>query len=149
MPFFYRALLLLLVVYICPTVQGNPHRQPVVASPQKTYDMRRYGAVGDGRNNNTRAIQKTIDLAAAHGGGIVLIPAGRFVTGVLELRSHITIELAANAFLLGSTSRMDYGPGHALPLLKASGCTGITIEGQGTIDGRGDSLLQDLLVRIK
>jgi len=44
---------------------------------------------------------------------------------------------------------MDYGPGHALPLLKASGQTGITIQGAGTIDGRGDTLLQDLYVRIK
>jgi len=124
--------------------------EPSAASARgKTYDIRRYGAVGDGRTDNTRAIQKAIDDAAAHGGGIIMIPAGRFVTGVLEIKSHSTIQLAANAFLLGSTNRRDYGPGHALPLLKASGATGITIEGQGTIDGRGDSLLPDLYARIK
>lgn len=116
---------------------------------QRTYDIRRYGARGDGHTDNTRHIQKAIDEAAAHGGGIVLIPAGRFVTGVLEIRSHITLHLDANAWLLGSTNRMDYGPGNALPLLKAANCSGITIEGQGTIDGRGDTLLQDLYVRIK
>jgi len=116
---------------------------------QKTYDIRDYGAVGDHHTDNTRAIQKAIDEASVNGGGTVLIPAGHFVTGVLDIRSHITLELAKNAFLLGSTDRMDYGPGHALPLLKASGRTGITIQGQGTIDGRGDSLLLDLYERIK
>ena len=116
---------------------------------QKTYDIRHFGARGDGHTDNTRAIQKAIDNAAAHGGGIVLVPAGRFVTGVLEIRSHITLRLNANAWLLGSTHRMDYGPGNALPLLKAHGCTGITIEGQGTIDGRADTLLQDLYACIK
>jgi hypothetical protein len=116
---------------------------------QKTYDIRHYGARGDGHTDNTRAIQKVIDIAAAHGGGIVLIPGGRFVTGVLDIRSHITLHLAAGAWLLGSTNRMDYGPGRALPLLKADGCAGITLEGQGTIDGRGDTLLVDLLARLK
>ena len=116
---------------------------------QKTYDIRRYKAIGDGRTDNTHAIQKAIDDAAAHGGGIVLIPEGRFITGVLEIHSHITLQLAKNAFLLGSINRMDYGPGHALPLLKAQGQTSITIQGQGTIDGRGDSLLMDLYTRIK
>lgn len=116
---------------------------------QKTYDIRRYGARGDGHTDNTRAIQKSIDVAAAHGGGIILIPAGRFVTGVLDIRSHITLHLDANAFLLGSTNRMDYGPGRALPLLKAEDRTGITLEGRGTIDGRGDTLITDLYGRIK
>ena len=116
---------------------------------QKTYDVRRFGARGDGRTDNTRAIQKAIDIAAAHGGGVIMIPAGRFVTGVLDIRSHITLELTKNAWLLGSIHRMDYGPGHALSLLKAKDCSGITIEGQGTIDGRGDSLLPDLYARIK
>ncbi|HEV2482170.1 MAG TPA: glycosyl hydrolase family 28-related protein, partial [Puia sp.] len=116
---------------------------------QKTYDIRHYGARGDGHTDNTRHIQKAIDEAAAHGGGTILIPAGRFVTGVLDIRSHITLRLNANAWLLGSTNRMDYGPGNALPLLKAKGCSGITIEGQGTIDGRGDTLLTDLYTRIK
>jgi hypothetical protein len=123
--------------------------QPTAGIRQKTYDIRHYRAIGDGRTDNTRAIQKAIDEAATHGGGIVLIPAGRFVTGVLTLRSHITLQLDKNAVLLGSTNRMDYGPGHALPLLKADGQTGITIQGQGIIDGRGDSLLLDLYTRIK
>src|SRR5580692_1948804 len=116
---------------------------------QKTYDIRRYGAKGDNHTVNTHAIQRAIDDATAHGGGIVLIPAGRFVTGVLEIHSHLTLQLAENAVLLGSTNRMDYGPAHALPLLKASGQTDIIIRGQGTIDGRGDTLLQDLYDRIK
>jgi hypothetical protein len=135
-------------LFILLSLAGVPG-QAVTGARQKTYDIRRYGAVGDGRTDNTHAIQKAIDVAAAHGGGVVQVPQGRFVTGVLEIRSHITLRLAGGAWLLGSTNRMDYGAGNALPLLQANGCIGITIDGQGTIDGRGDTLLQDLYARIK
>lgn len=124
----------------------QPASAPVT---QKIYNIRRFGAIGDGHTDNTRAIQKAIDLAAARGGGTVLIPAGRFVTGVLYIKSHITLQLDADAFLLGSVNRMDYGPANALPLLKANNASGITIQGQGTIDGRGDTLLGDIYARLK
>src|ERR1700744_1935186 len=110
----YKYLLFLLLFTTTAVSATQPLPTP---DKQKTYDIRHYGAIGDGHTDNTRAIQKAIDIAAARGGGIISIPAGRFGTGVLELKSHITLQLAANASLLGSTNRMDYGPGHALPLL--------------------------------
>lgn len=115
----------------------------------KIYDIRSCGALGDGRSDNTRFIQKAIDKATASGGGTVLVPAGRFLTGVLDLRSNVTLHLAAGAVLLGSTNRMDYGPGHALPLLSAEGQKNIALTGAGVIDGQGEALLKDLYSRLQ
>jgi uncharacterized membrane protein YfcA len=49
---------------------------------------------------DTFAIQKTVDAASAAGGGTVLVPAGRYVTGTLTLASRINLHLAANAVIL-------------------------------------------------
>jgi polygalacturonase len=62
---------------------------------QKTYDITAFGAKGDSSTNNTAFIQKAIDEAAANGGGRVLIPAGRFVTGVIQLRSGVELHVSA------------------------------------------------------
>lgn len=52
-----------------------------------SYSILNYGAVGDGRTLDTRAIQRAIDDCAANGGGTVFLPAGEFVSGVLQLHS--------------------------------------------------------------
>lgn len=116
---------------------------------QKVYDIRHYGAHGDGRSDNTGAIQKAIDEATAGGGGIVLVPAGQFLTGVLTLKSNVDLHLAAGAVLLGSTNRTDYGPHNALALLEARGQSHIAITGSGTIDGQGEALLKDIYDRLR
>src|SRR5260221_1595454 len=125
------------------------YRLTIGQAYKQKYDIRSYGAVGDGRSDNTRFIQKAIDEATASGGATVLIPAGKFLTGVLNLKSNVTLHLAAGAVLLGSTNRMDYGPGPALPLLNAEGQKHIAITGSGTIDGQGEALLIDLYSRLK
>ena len=111
---------------------------------QKVFDIRHFGALSDGRTVNTVPIQKAIDEAASQGGGTVLVPAGKFVTGVLTLKSNVSIRLAAHSLLLGSTDRTDYGPGNAKPLIMASDQHHISITGKGTIDGRGTALLKDI-----
>ncbi len=111
---------------------------------QKTFDITAYGAKADGQTSNTLFIQKAIDDAHAHGGGIVLIPEGNFVTGVIELKSGVTLKLSANASLLGSTKRIDYGAGNASALIVANGQHNIGITGKGTINGQADALLKDI-----
>jgi alpha-N-acetylglucosaminidase len=113
------------------------------------YAVTHFGAVGDGERDNTKSIQAAIDAAAVAGGGRVLVPAGRFVTGVLTMRSGVVLQLDSGAVILGSTNRMDYGTGDAMPLIQARGARNIGIEGRGTIDGRGDALLKDLYARIR
>ena len=53
------------------------------------YDVREYGAVGDGKNNDQNAIQKAIDLCSIGGGGTVLVAGGTYLTGTLYLKSNV------------------------------------------------------------
>jgi polygalacturonase len=111
----------------------------------KIFNIKIYGAIGDGVALNTEAIQKTIDACHAAGGGMVWVPAGDFVTGTLHLKSHITLSLDYGASLLGSQNLEDYPTdnlrrareGQSECLLYAEDATNIRLEGLGVIDGRG------------
>ncbi len=118
------------------------------AVPRTVFDIREFGAVGDGATLNTRAIQQAIDGCTAAGGGDVLIAGGRFVTGTIYLKDHVTLHLAAGAVLLGSTQIADYATdthknAYANEshmdrcLIFARGAKGIGIVGPGVIDGQG------------
>src|SRR5262245_38448626 len=65
-------------------------------------DVRAFGAVGDGRRLDTRALQRAIDVAHHAGGGVVHLPAGRWLSGTLQLRSHVTIDIGPGAVLVAS-----------------------------------------------
>ena len=65
------------------------------------YNVRDYGAAGDGRALATPAIQKAIEAAAAAGGGTVVLPPGTFRCGTIFLKSNVTLSLEAGAVLLG------------------------------------------------
>lgn len=103
-----------------------------------------FGAVGDGKTLNTKAIQAALDAAAVRGGE-VMIPAGSFLTGTVFLRSHTTLNLLHGAQILGSPRLTDYIPvrwGHHMDrtpwhLIMADNVEDITIKGQGEINGNG------------
>ncbi|NEE04757.1 glycoside hydrolase family 28 protein [Phytoactinopolyspora halotolerans] len=108
-------------------------------------DIRAFGARAD--TESTKAIQAAIDAAADEGGGTVVVPAGRYLTGALRLRSHVELHLDAGAHLRfvsdpgafpvvearweGAAARVHQ------PCLYASGETGVAITGSGTVDGQG------------
>lgn len=115
---------------------------------QKTYNIKDYGAIGDGLAMNTVSIQKAIDEAAKNGGGNVLFPPGRFLTGVIELKSGVTIHLAEGAALLATARRIDYGAEDASALIVATNQHNIGITGKGTIDGQANELLKDIYVML-
>lgn len=127
-------------------------RSNTAAIPAGTgiFNITDYGAKGDGQTLNTAAIQQAIDTCHQNKGGTVLIPAGVFVTGTLELKSHVTLHIVAQGRLLGSGDGNQYHAATAIPvtgewtmgdgnvgLLFAANAENITIEGQGTIDGQG------------
>lgn len=106
------------------------------------------GAVADGATVNTRAIQAAIDRLAGQGGGTVVVPAGVFVSGALFLKPGVHLHLDKGAVLRCSTdmrhfpvqrTRIEghfeerFNPG----LVNASGCDGLAITGEGTLDGAG------------
>jgi len=116
--------------------------------PQVAFlNVRQSGAVGDGAASDTRALQGAIDAAAQSGGGTVLVPAGKYVTGSLFLRDNITLFLDAGAILLGSENPADYPIARArwegvtqdthAPLVAGERLKNIALVGRGTIDGRG------------
>ncbi len=114
---------------------------PLPVITNTTFNVTSYGAVGDGKTMNTTALQKTIDAAAAAGGGTVLIPAGKFLTGPFTLASSINLHLARNATILISDDLANY------PAVKeryqdsitANGAHDLEISGEGTIDGQGQA----------
>jgi hypothetical protein len=104
-----------------------------------------YGAKGDGVTLNSGFIQKAIDAAAASGGGTVIVPPGRFLTGSFALRSHVTLHLQKGAVLLGSTDRMLYRKINFHGLILAHNQHHIGITGEGVIDGQGVELAQNTM----
>jgi polygalacturonase len=115
-----------------------------------TFNVTDYGAKGDGSTMNTKYIQSAIDECARTGGGTVYFPAGRFVTGTLFLKSHVTIFLEAGAVLEGSKNLNDYPVTLSdirsytdnytnKSLIYGEGLENIAITGHGTLDGNGAS----------
>ncbi|GAB3795437.1 glycoside hydrolase family 28 protein [Spirosoma humi] len=109
-----------------------------------------FGAKGDGKTDNTVAIQKTVDACAKSGGGLVMFPAGNFLTGTIQLRSHVVLHLSAGCQITGTTVLAKYPyQQHGVKfygaewarqsLIYAHQVEDVGIEGYGTIDGQGAS----------
>jgi polygalacturonase len=116
----------------------------------RVYNVRDFGAKGDGVSLDTAALQTAIDTCTRDGGGTVLVPAGTFHIGTVELKSNVTLHIAAGGKLLGSADGKQYHAVDAIPLsgdttlvdgnwalLFAVNAKNITLEGPGTIDGQG------------
>src|SRR5213075_2449658 len=67
-----------------------------------------FGATGDGITKNTEAFRKAIDTCAASGGGRVVVPAGKFLTGAIYLKSNVNLHLQNNATIVFSHDTTDY-----------------------------------------
>lgn len=76
--------------------------------PQRAFAITRFGAVGDGVTDCTRAIAAAIAACVAAGGGRVLVPEGTFLTGAIRLRSRVNLHLVDGATLKFSTDPRQY-----------------------------------------
>jgi len=103
------------------------------------FNIRNYGARGDGKFINTQAINKAVEACSHAGGGKVVVPSGTYLTGTIQLKSHITLLLEKGAILKGVSDLNAYqsyntrNSGRALIL--GIGVNNVSITGNGYIDG--------------
>ncbi len=113
-------------------------------------DVTQIGVVPDGTTLNTTGIQKAIDTCSTSGGGTIQFPAGRYLTGTIQLKDNVTLDLAENAILLGSTRAEDYqnldpfidgvGAEMGYALVVSVGSKNVGLQGKGSIDGQGTAV---------
>jgi hypothetical protein len=127
---------------------ANNSNQPATLPAKGVFDVRDYGAVGDGVAMDTKAIQAAIDACTSANGGKVYLHNGKFLSGTLRLKSNVTLYIEAGAELLGSTNLADYpviieqyrsyaDNYRNKSLIYAEKAEDIAIMGRGTIDGQG------------
>ena len=135
--FFVIALILLLTVTLS-------------WAQQAAYNVVDFGAVGDGKTDNTSAIQKAIDSCTENGGGTVLLPAGLYMSKSLYLKDHVNLHLSSGAVLKGSPVLEDYpleenspsGESDRAGLLTAWDVNDVSVTGRGVIDGNAMAFMK-------
>jgi polygalacturonase len=116
----------------------------------KDYNASLFGIKSDGATLNTQSIQKAIDFISEKGGGKLKFYVGRYLTGSVQLKSNVTIELNEGAVLVGTTSIYDYvGINGSKALIIAEGQQNIGVIGKGVIEGQGPAILDQIAKQIK
>ena len=137
----------LLLTVMRDTGSTAAENSSVRAAP--VFDVRNYGATGNGVRLDTAPINQAIDACARAGGGQVRFPPGRYRCGTIHLRSHVTLWLEAGAVVLGTTNLDAYQPPDVpsyMPearwgkwhrgLIVGQGVEDVAIAGEGVIDGQ-------------
>jgi polygalacturonase len=114
--------------------------------PARDFNITAYGAVADGQSDSTEAIRRSIEACHNAGGGRVVVPAGIFSTGAIQLKSNVNLYLSEGATLKFSTDTEKYLPAvytrfegtecmNYSPFIYAFEQENIAITGSGTLDG--------------
>ena len=116
----------------------------------KTYNVKKYGARGNGKRLETAAIQRAIDACWKAGGGTVMVPAGTYLSATIELKDNVNLHLEKDATILGTTDYKAYrnldpfteglGIDVGWALIAAVDANNVSITGEGTINGQGSEL---------
>ena len=128
----------------CPGAERTNATTPT----QGVFNVREFGARGDGLTLDTAAINRAVEACAGGGGGQVLLAPGRYLSGTIHLRSRVHLVLAVGATLVGTTN-LDLYQAPAVPafmpeakwgkwhraLIIGEGVEDVSISGQGVIDG--------------
>ncbi|MHC4474236.1 MAG: glycoside hydrolase family 28 protein [Planctomycetota bacterium] len=128
-----------------------PFDMPALTVPvfaDRSFDITNYGAVADAKTINTRAFAKAIAACSQTGGGKVIVPAGKWLTGPIHLKSNVNLHITEGAEVLFTTDYDAYLPvvlsryeGIELynysPFIYANGCENIAITGGGILNGQG------------
>jgi polygalacturonase len=115
--------------YVAPTL-------PTI--PDKTFNIKDYGAVGNNKTDNTIAINEAIKAAANAGGGKVVVPSGIYLSGPIQFTNNLNLQIDSAAILM--MLPIDKYPGGIVEgraFISGSNLHDIAITGKGTIDGQG------------
>jgi polygalacturonase len=86
-----------------------PTQTPILPTfPDKDFSITDFGAIPDGHTLNTEAFRKAIQACSAAGGGRVTVPSGKWLTGPVELLSHVNLYLAADAVVQFTADHTQY-----------------------------------------
>jgi polygalacturonase len=121
---------------------------PTASAARKVFDVREFGAKGDGKTLDTDAIQKALDECGKAGGGVVRLTAGTYLSKPISLRSETTLLLEEGAklqatgeqtaFLKSGTNWLEARSGSDfIPFISGKKLSNVTFTGKGTIDGNG------------
>ncbi|HEU5125515.1 MAG TPA: glycoside hydrolase family 28 protein [Verrucomicrobiae bacterium] len=114
--------------------------------PKREFSIHDFGAIEGGQTNCSAAFKSAIDACVSSGGGRVVVPAGKFLTGPIHLQSNVELHLSEGAEIIFSDRFEDYLPpvfvrvgGIELynysPLIYARDCTNIAVTGPGKLNG--------------
>ena len=129
----------------------KPFELPVAPIFQnKDFDIRAYGAIEGGEIPATDAIKKAIEDCSLQGGGRVIIPEGKWLTGPIHMRDNVELHLKKDAFVEFSQKFEDYLPVvygilggvrvySVSHFIYAYQCKNIAVTGEGTFDGHGEA----------
>ncbi|QIH32681.1 glycoside hydrolase family 28 protein [Sphingobacterium sp. DR205] len=150
---------LCMMLGICSQIQAQSvespyhwNNLPEVELPQfrkDTLNIEKFGAKGDGYTLNTKSINEAISASSKSGGGVVVVPAGYWLSGPITLKSNVNLHLDENAFLQFTADFDEYkivagnyeGKASARNQSPISGTEleNVGITGKGIIDGNGDA----------
>ncbi|MGA3287311.1 MAG: glycoside hydrolase family 28 protein [Bacteroidota bacterium] len=116
--------------------------------PQKDFDITRFGAVGDGKTDCSKAFKKAINKCNTEGGGRVVVPKGIYLTGAIHLKSNVNLYVSKEATIKFITDPKNYLPVvfvrwegvecmNYSPLIYAYEQENIAVTGEGVLDGQG------------
>ena len=142
-------MLLLSMFFFCAETAAQSTEPALTDTSSKIFDVRQYGAVGDGKTFDTGAIQKALDECGNAGGGIVLLTEGTYLSKPVNLRSNTTLRLDEGAILKATINQADWmktpgdwlsakGNSDFIPFVGGKDLVNITITGKGTIEGSGE-----------
>jgi polygalacturonase len=118
--------------------------------PDNTFNIIDFGANPDGTTYNTEAFKNAIKACVEGGGGTIIVPAGKYLTGAIHLDSNINLHLEEGSEILFSTNPKDYYPlvptsyeGIELmnysPLIYAHKKTNVAVTGKGILNGQASN----------
>ncbi|KAK4799132.1 hypothetical protein SAY86_024497 [Trapa natans] len=131
--FFFRTAVLLIPFFVSSILQSE--------ASTSTISVRDFGAAGDGRSYDTRAIQSAID--ACSGTCRISFPPGRYLTATIRLRSGVVLDIQDGATILGGTRIGDYPRrSDRWYVVLAEDASDVGITGGGAIDGQGPAFVE-------